>query len=300
MSKQNEIKEQTNSVVNLPYLESNEATIELLLKLGAHFGHQTQRWHPSMKEHIYTERNGIHIIDLVKTIDNFNKALDHLYEYAKRGEILFVSTKPQLRELVKNAAIKSKSHFVINRWPGGLLTNYQMSQKSVKKFNEMVSSFYQGIHNRTKKEMLKMVDHIRRLEFLYGGLRSFNKKFSCVVVIDPKLSKIAVKEASVSGIPVVAIADTNSPTTNINHIIPCNDDAIGPVEFLLERIADTILLGNQGKGVEYKPVNFDELTELANNMNKNLDKTDQAGQNKRVIRVTKEQVSKIVKQRKQK
>lgn len=300
MSKQNEIKEQTNSVVNLPYLESNEATIELLLKLGAHFGHQAQRWHPSMKEHIYTERNGIHIIDLVKTIDNFNKALDHLYEYAKRGEILFVSTKPQLRELVKNAAIKSKSHFVINRWPGGLLTNYQMSQKSVKKFNEMVSSFYQGIHNRTKKEMLKMVDHIRRLEFLYGGLRSFNKKFSCVVVIDPKLSKIAVKEASVSGIPVVAIADTNSPTTNINHIIPCNDDAIGPVEFLLERIADTILLGNQGKGVEYKPVNFDELTELANNMNKNLDKTDQAGQNKRVIRVTKEQVSKIVKQRKQK
>lgn len=299
MAKQNEIKEQEKQVVNLPYLEPSEATVELLLKLGAHFGHQTQRWHPSMKEYIYGERNGIHIIDLVKTIDQFNKALDHIYEYARRGEILFVSTKPQLRELVKNAAIKSKSHFVINRWPGGLLTNYQMSQKSVKKFNEMVSSFYQGIQNRTKKELLKMIDQIKRLEFLYGGLRSFNKKFSCVIVIDPKISKIAIKEANASGIPIVAIADTNSPTTNINHIIPCNDDAIGPVEFLLDRIADTILLGNQGEGVEYRSVNFEELTELANNMNKNLERNNQTGQNKRVVRVTKEQVNKIVKQKKQ-
>lgn len=296
-------EENKKQKVVLPLLEESDASIELLLKAGVHFGHKTQRWHPSMREYIYTVRDGIHIIDLVKTIQKLNEAIEAIYQYATRGEVIFVGTKPQAQDIVKNVAIRTKSHFVINRWPGGLLTNYMVTRKSIKKLNDYIKGFKEGIENRTKKELLKMLAELKRLDSLYGGLKSFNKRPACLVVVDAKKSRIAIREAYKMNIPVIAMVDTNSSTDMITHVIPSNDDAISSIEFVLNRLGDAVLLGNGGKGVEYVELQKDELENAIQNMAKMLEQkklaklgatSDQGKGQPRIVRVSREQAKKIV------
>lgn len=298
-------EENIKNNVKLPFVELNDASLEVLLKAGVHFGHRTERWHPSMREFIYTSRNGIHIIDLVKTIDYLNKAIEALYQYASRGEVIFVGTKPQIRDLVKNAAIKSKSHFVVNRWPGGLLTNYMVTRKSIKKLNDYIKGFNEGIENRTKKELVKMKTELQRLNTLYGGVKSFNKRPACIIAIDAKRSLIAIREAYKMRTPVIAVVDTNSSTEMIDHVIPANDDAISSVEYILDKLVETILMANGGKGVEYAEVDMNQIDESIRNMAqkleekrllKSLDSVDSTKGRPRVIRVSREQAKKFVKQ----
>lgn len=295
-------KNKEKKQIKLPLLELNDVTIDQLLKAGVHFGHRIQRWNPSMKPYIYTVKDGIHIIDLVKTVEKLNEAIEAIYNYASRGEVIFVSTKPQHRDTVKNAAINSRSHFVINRWPGGLLTNYMVTRKSIKKLNDYVKGFREGIENRTKKELLKMKRELKRLDVLYGGVKMFNKRPACLVVVDPKKSNIAVKEAKKMNIPVVALADSNAPIDMIDHVIPANDDAVRSVELIINRLSETISLANRGIGPEYYEISFEEIDEAIRNMSKKLeekrlhgDLANKDGKNQpRVIRVTREQAKKLV------
>jgi small subunit ribosomal protein S2 len=292
--------------IKLPFVEANDATMEELLKAGVHFGHRTQRWHPSMKEYIYTSREGIHIIDLVKTIDKLNEAIEAVYNYSTKGEILFVGTKQQIKEAVKAAAIRSKSHFVVNRWAGGLLTNYLITRKSIKKLNDYVRGFKEGIENRTKKELVKMKEELAKLDILYGGVKTFNKRPAAIVVIDPKKSQIAVREASKMGIPVIALIDTNASVEGVTHVIPANDDAISSVEFVINKLAEAISLGNKGIGAEFSEIDYDEVEESIQNMAKKLEEKRMTARTgidtsakggPRVIRVSREQAKKFVKQR---
>jgi small subunit ribosomal protein S2 len=301
------MKEEKAKKPNLPLLEASEAVLEELLSAGVHFGHKTQRWHPSMREYIYTSRDGIHIIDLIKTIEMLNQAIEAAYEYATKGEILIVGTKHQVRELVQNAAIESKSHFVNNRWAGGLLTNYLVTRKSIKKLNDYIKAFREGIENRTKKELVKMKEELGRLDALYGGVKMFNKRPAAVIVIDPKKSRIAVKEANKMNIPVIALTDTNASTEGITHIIPANDDAISSVEFILKKLVEAIKLGNKGVGPEFIPVDYAEVDDSIQNMAKKLEEKKMASKSgvdssskggPRVIRVSREQAKKFVKQNK--
>ncbi|BDQ04744.1 MAG: hypothetical protein KatS3mg084_0262 [Candidatus Dojkabacteria bacterium] len=296
-------EENNKQKVVLPLLEESDESIELLLKAGVHFGHKTQRWHPSMREYIYAHRDGIHIIDLVKTIRKLNEAIEAAYHYASKGEIIFVGTKPQAQDIVKNVAIRTKSHFVINRWPGGLLTNYMVTRKSIKKLNDYIRAFKEGIENRTKKELLKMFAELKRLDSLYGGLKSFNKRPACLIVVDAKKSRIAIREAYKMNIPVIAVVDTNSSTDMITHVIPANDDSISSIDLILNRLGDTVLLGNGGKGVEYVEIDQAELEAAIQNMAKMLEQkklrnlaagTDQGKGQPRVVRVSREQAKKIV------
>lgn len=247
-------------------LEENESTIEELLGYGVHFGHKTQKWHPSMKQYIYTQRDGIHIIDLIQTINKINEALTALGEYAKKGEILFVGTKPQAKESVKSTAIKTKSHFICNRWPGGLLTNFDVTLASIKKLAGLRQQFQEGIQNRTKKEMLQMKKELERLEYLYAGVKQIKRKPACLIVVDPKNSRIAVREAYQMNIPVIALVDTNSPVKLVTHVIPTNDDSVNAINFVINKLGDVVLHANEGRGVDYDPVDFKQIDQVIENM----------------------------------
>jgi small subunit ribosomal protein S2 len=297
-------KEIVKKPIQLPLLELNDATLEELLKAGVHFGHKTQRWHPSMKEFVYTSRDGIHIIDLIKTVEQLNKAIEALADYASKGEIMFVGTKPQIRDIIKEAAIRSKAHFVINRWPGGLLTNYMVTRKSIKKLNDYIKGFREGIENRTKKELVKMKEELKKLDVLYGGVKVFNKRPAAIIVVDPKKSRIAVREAKRMNIPVIAIVDTNSSTEMVDHVIPANDDAVHSVEMIIKKLADVVALANEGVGPEYYEIDFNEVDESVQNMSKKLEEKRTQGSSynaepgkgqPRVIRVSREQAKKYVK-----
>jgi small subunit ribosomal protein S2 len=296
-------KETKETKVKLPLLELNDATLETLLNAGVHFGHQTQRWNPAMRQYIYTSRDGIHILDLIKTIAKLNEAIEAVYNYATRGEILFVGTKTQAKDIVRDAAIKSKSHFVINRWPGGLLTNYMVTRKSIKKLNDLIKGFREGIENRTKKELTVMKKDLERLDILYGGVKMFNKRPAAVVVVDPKKSRIAVREANRMGIPVIAIVDTNASPDMVDHVIPANDDALHSLEFIVAKLAEAIELGNKGVGPEFAAVDYAEVEESVQNMAKKLEeKKSQGGRPQeegkgphRVVRVSREQAKRFAK-----
>jgi small subunit ribosomal protein S2 len=232
-----------------------------------------------------------------------NEAIEAVYNYATRGEILFVGTKTQAKDIVRDAAIKSKSHFVINRWPGGLLTNYMVTRKSIKKLNDLIKGFREGIENRTKKELTVMKKDLERLDILYGGVKMFNKRPAAVVVVDPKKSRIAVREANRMGIPVIAIVDTNASPDMVDHVIPANDDALHSLEFIVAKLAEAIELGNKGVGPEFAAVDYAEVEESVQNMAKKLEeKKSQGGRPQeegkgphRVVRVSREQAKRFAK-----
>ncbi|AFS78579.1 30S ribosomal protein S2 [Gottschalkia acidurici 9a] len=223
-----------------------------LLEAGVHFGHQTRRWNPKMAEYIFTERNGIYIIDLQKTVvkveDAYNVVRDIILD---GGEILFVGTKKQAQESIESEAKRSEMHYVSQRWLGGMLTNFKTITKRIERLQELEEMEEKGIFEvLPKKEVIKLKNEAEKLEKFLGGIKNMKRIPDVLFVVDPRKEKIAVREAKILGIPVVGIVDTNCDPDEVDYVIPGNDDAIRAVKLLTETIANAVLEGKQGQQIE--------------------------------------------------
>lgn len=224
-------------------------SMKKLLEAGVHFGHQTRRWNPKMAEYIFTERNGIYIIDLQKTSDKVDEAYSFIKDVvANGGEVLFVGTKKQAQEATKSEALRCGMHFVSQRWLGGMLTNYKTIRKRIDKLNDLKKMEEDGTFALLpKKEVIKLKHEAERLEKFLGGIKHMEKLPGVLFVVDPRKEKIAVQEAKTLGIPVVAIVDTNCDPDEVDLVIPGNDDAIRAVKLLTATVADAVIEGKQGE-----------------------------------------------------
>ena len=224
-------------------------TMKELLEAGVHFGHQVRRWNPKMKEYIFGERNGIYIIDLQKTQRMFKEAMKFITTLMSEGTdktVLFVGTKRQAQDAIKEEALRSQMFFVNQRWLGGLLTNFQTIQKSIKRFKEIEAMQADGrIEQYAKKERLQIERERQALEKNLSGIKEMKRLPDLLFVIDTNKEEIAVKEANRLGIPVVAVVDTNCTPEGVDYVIPGNDDALRAVRLFAARIADAILEGQQ-------------------------------------------------------
>ena len=224
-------------------------TMKELLEAGVHFGHQVRRWNPKMKEYIFGERNGIYIIDLQKTQRMFREAIafvTNLIAEDKGKTVLFVGTKRQAQEAIREEAEKCGQYYVNQRWLGGLLTNFQTVQKSIKRLKDLESMQTDGRYEKmTKKERIKLDRERESLNKNLSGIKSMNRLPDAVFIIDVKKEEIAVAEANRLGIPIVAVVDTNCSPEGIDYVIPGNDDALRAVRLFASRIADAIVEGNQ-------------------------------------------------------
>lgn len=227
-------------------------SMKQLLEAGVHFGHQTRRWNPKMAKYIFTERNGIYIIDLQKTVKKVEEAYDFLREVAQNGEVvLFVGTKKQAQESVKEEAERSGMYFVNERWLGGMLTNYKTIELRVKRLKELEKMAEDGTFELLpKKEVIGLRHEMEKLEKYLGGIKDMPKMPGALFVVDPKKERIAIAEAKKLGIPVVATVDTNCDPDEIDFPIPANDDAIRAVKLLTGKMADAILEGRQGESLD--------------------------------------------------
>src|SRR6266536_1066055 len=220
-----------------------------LLEAGVHFGHQVRRWNPKMKEYIFGERNGIYIIDLQKTQRMFRDALGFVTDAIAedRGKsVLFVGTKRQAQDAIREEAERCSQYYVNQRWLGGLLTNFQTVQKSIKRLKELEAMQTDGRYEKmTKKERIKLDRERQSLEKNLSGIKSMSRLPDTVFVIDVRKEEIAVAEANKLGIPVVAVVDTNCSPEGIDYVIPGNDDALRAVRLFASRIADAVLEGQQ-------------------------------------------------------
>jgi len=223
-------------------------TIKQLLEAGAHFGHQTGRWHPRMKGYIFTKRNGIHIIDLEKTVVMLDKACAFVQEViAEGGTILFVGTKKQAQESVQEEAMRCEMYYVNLRWLGGMLTNFTTIQARVDQLVRMEDQQARGEFGRlTKKEILKIGEKIERMNRQMGGFKEMTTLPSALFIVDPTKERIALAEAKRMGIPVVAIVDTNCNPDEIDHPVPANDDAIRAIRLVCSKMADAVIEGKAG------------------------------------------------------
>jgi len=217
-----------------------------LLEAGVHFGHQTRRWNPKMKPYIFGARNGIHIIDLQKTVRLIRIAYDFIVRTVADGyPLLFVGTKKQGHESVVEESERCGMFYVVNRWLGGTLTNFQTIKKSIARLKDLEQMKEDGSINRyTKKEILKMDKELFKLERNLGGIKNMDELPGAVFVVDPKREKIAVREARKLGIPVIAIADSNCDPDDIDFIIPGNDDAIRAIRLICSKVADAAIEGH--------------------------------------------------------
>ncbi|NYB74392.1 30S ribosomal protein S2 [Sedimentibacter hydroxybenzoicus DSM 7310] len=238
-------------------------SMKKLLEAGVHFGHQTRRWNPKMAEYIFTERNGIYIIDLQKTSDKVDEAYNFIKEVVANGdEVLFVGTKKQAQESTKSEAARCGMHFVSQRWLGGMLTNYSTIRKRIDKLNSLKAMEEDGTFALlTKKEVIKLKNEAERLEKFLGGIKNMEKLPGALFVVDPRKEKIAVQEAKILGIPVVAIVDTNCDPDEVDFVIPGNDDAIRAVKLLTATLADAVLEGKQGVQLTEEEPENDDVTE---------------------------------------
>lgn len=220
-------------------------SIKQLLEAGVHFGHQTSRWHPKMKDYIFGERNGIHIIDLQQTLRLFGQAVNFVSDAGAAGkEILFVGTKRQAQEAVEEDAVRCGMHFVTNRWLGGLLTNFQTVQNSIKRYKQLQSMAAEGFYEKlSKKEVSKLERERKKLDKNLRGIQRMTKLPDVVFIIDAEKEAIAVKEAKKLGIPVVAVVDTDCDPDVVDFVIPGNDDALRSVKLFTSTIADSLLAG---------------------------------------------------------
>lgn len=223
-------------------------TMKQLLEAGVHFGHQTRRWNPKMKEYIFTERNGIYIIDLQKTVRKVDEAYDFVRDLAFRGErILFVGTKKQAQEAVQEEATRCGMFYVNQRWLGGMLTNFDTIRKRIHRLLELEemeqSNYFQRL---PKKEVSRLLHEKEKLEKFLGGIKGMKELPGALFVIDPRKERIAVTEARRLDIPIVAIVDTNCDPDEVDYVIPGNDDAIRAVKLLTSKMADAVLEGKQG------------------------------------------------------
>lgn len=243
---QQDTKNTAASDVNL-----NVPSVKDLFQAGVHFGHETRRWNPKMEKYIYTSRKGIHIIDLEQTYKMLGVAMKSLLEIASKGEILLVGSKAQASEIIRDAAINSGSHFVDKRWAGGLLTNYNQVRKSLNRLRDLETMFEKGVEGRTKYEITLMKKEWEKLNRLYSGVKTMDKKPSAIVLVDVKYERGALKEAIKLKIPVIAMVDTNSDTEGVSYPIPANDDAISSIKLIINALSDAIRIGNKGNGVHH-------------------------------------------------
>ena len=225
------------------------ASMKQLLEAGVHFGHQTRRWNPKMAPYIFTERNGIYIIDLQKTVKKLDEAYNFIHEVAADGgEVLFVGTKKQAADSIKEEALRANAHFVNARWLGGMMTNFKTIEKRIKRLEQLHTMENDGTFDLLpKKEVVKLNLEIEKLEKFLGGIKNMKKLPSALFVVDPRKEKIAVSEAKKLGIPVVAIVDTNCDPDEIDYVIPGNDDAIRAVKLIAGAMADAIIEARQGQ-----------------------------------------------------
>ena len=220
-------------------------SIKQLLDAGVHFGHQTHRWNPKMREYIFGERNGIYIIDLQKTLRLFREAVEFVSDVSASGRsILFVGTKRQAQEAVEEEATRCGMFFVTNRWLGGLLTNFLTISNSLKRYEELEQMKTDGFHLKfSNKEAARLERERKKLEKNLRGIREMDRLPGALVVVDTEKESIAVREASRLGIPVVALVDTNCDPTSVDYVIPANDDALRSVRLITSTIADAIRVG---------------------------------------------------------
>jgi len=223
-------------------------TMKKLLEAGVHFGHQTRRWNPAMKKYIYTARNGIYIIDLQKTVTCIETAYNALKTIVDNGgKVLFVGTKKQCQEIVKEEALRSGSFYAVERWLGGTLTNFRTIQKRIKRLKDIEKMEEEGsLDLYTKKEAATIRKEAEKLNVSLGGIKEMRKLPNAIVVIDPRIEHNAVAEAKKLGIPVFAIVDTNSDPENVDYVIPANDDATRAVKLIITVLADAIVESKGG------------------------------------------------------
>ncbi|HEU4965115.1 MAG TPA: 30S ribosomal protein S2 [Bacilli bacterium] len=227
-------------------------SMKQLLEAGVHFGHQTRRWNPKMSRYIFTERNGIYIIDLQKTVKKVEEAYNFVRELGAEGKsILFVGTKKQAQDSVKEEAERAGQFFVNQRWLGGTLTNYSTIQKRIDRLKLLEAMEEDGTFDvLPKKEVIVLRKEMERLVKFLGGIKGMKDLPGALFIIDPRKERIAVAEARKLGIPIVAIVDTNCDPDEIDYVIPGNDDAIRAVKLLTSKMADAILEGKQGEQTE--------------------------------------------------
>lgn len=223
-------------------------SMKQLLEGGVHFGHQTRRWNPKMAPYIFTERNGIYIIDLQQTVTRIKDAYMFIRDTAmQNGNILFVGTKTQAQEAIKEEAERCDMYYVNNRWLGGTLTNYVTIKKSIRRLKELEEMQYNGMFDvLPKKEVAQLNLELEKLEKNLGGIKDMPKLPAAIFIVDPNKEHIAINEANRLGIPVVAIVDTNCDPDNVDYIIPGNDDAIRAIKLITATMADAVLEGKQG------------------------------------------------------
>src|SRR5690606_5539087 len=224
-------------------------SMKQLLEAGVHFGHQTRRWNPKMKKYIFTERNGIYIIDLQKTLKKVEEAYQFVKELtANGGKILFVGTKKQAQESVKEEAERAGMFYVNHRWLGGTLTNYATIQKRIERLKEIEKMEEDGTFDvLPKKEVGQLMKEHERLVKFLGGIKEMNGLPDALFIIDPRKERIAVAEARKLNIPIIGIVDTNCDPDEIDYVIPANDDAIRAVRLLTSKMADAVLEAKQGE-----------------------------------------------------
>src|SRR6202008_4175358 len=228
-------------------MASTDVTMQKLLEAGPHFGHQTHRWNPKMKPYIFGDRNGIHIIDLSQTVPLFARALDFVDQtVARGGKVLFVGTKRQAQEPIADAARKSGQHFVNHRWLGGMLTNWKTISNSIKRLKSLEEQLSGDTAGLTKKEVLQLTRERDKLEKSLGGIRDMGGLPDIMFVVDTNKEELAIKEANVLGIPVVAILDSNVSPDGIAFPIPANDDASRAIRLYCDAIAEAATKGDRG------------------------------------------------------
>ena len=223
-------------------------SMKQLLEAGVHFGHQTRRWNPKMARYIFTERNGIYIIDLQTTVKKLEEAYMFVRDVAANGDnVLFVGTKKQAGESIKEEAERAGAHYVNARWLGGMMTNFKTIRRRIQRLEQLRKMQEDGTFDRLpKKEVGKLELEIEKLEKYLGGIKTMDKLPGALFIVDPRKERIAVAEAKKLGIPIVAIVDTNCDPDEIDYVIPGNDDAIRAVKLIAGTMADAIIEGRQG------------------------------------------------------
>ena len=238
-------------------------SMKQLLEAGVHFGHQTRRWNPKMKKYIFTERNGIYIIDLQKTVRKLDEAYMFIRDLSAQGEsVLFVGTKKQAGDSIKEEATRAGAYYVNARWLGGMMTNFSTIQRRIKRLEQLHEMETDGTFDLLpKKEVGKLQLEIEKLEKFLGGIKEMKKLPDAIFIVDPKKERICVQEAHALGIKLIGIADTNCDPDELDYVIPGNDDAIRAVKLIVAKMADAVIEANQGE--EAAPAVEEEVAEEA-------------------------------------
>ena len=243
---------QTKTKGETTKMAQNVVSMKALLEAGVHFGHQTRRWNPKMAPYIYTERNGIYIIDLAKTVKKMEEAYSFVRQLAENGQtILFVGTKKQAQEAIKDEALRCNMYYVNARWLGGMMTNFKTMRTRIDRLNQLKAMQADGTFDMLpKKEVIKHLGEIEKLEKYLGGVKEMKKLPGALFIVDTRKERNAINEARKLGIPIVAIVDTNCDPDEIDYVIPGNDDAIRAIKLIASVMANAIQEGRQGQDAE--------------------------------------------------